>query len=211
MLGFNLPENYLKDCSISSINGLICVAIEEKDLFLWNPSIRKLKKLPDYETSYVFSYGFEYDELHDDYKVVGIIRSVRDIYSHSDVGKIYSLNNNSWSCLDDFQTGIPFMKPGMFVNGKLHWAITTKRFRYNNYWDIIFVDLANEKLGEIEKPMDGEGNFVYMSCLSVLGNDLSTFSSQLISHLDLWVMKDTGLNNLGQRYLPSNILMISWA
>uniref|UniRef100_M1D3E7 F-box n=1 Tax=Solanum tuberosum TaxID=4113 RepID=M1D3E7_SOLTU len=137
MLGFDLPENNLKDCSVSSllsdhvtttidldyppkeshqstkivgsVNGLICVAIEKKDLFLWNPSIRKLKKLPDSETSYVFSYDFEYDELHDDYKVVGITRSVHDIYSHSDVDKIYSLNNNSWSCLDDFQTGIPFM------------------------------------------------------------------------------------------------------
>ncbi|XP_015160574.1 F-box/kelch-repeat protein At3g23880-like [Solanum tuberosum] len=179
MLGFDLPENNLKDCSVSSllsdhvtttidldyppkeshqstkivgsVNGLICVAIEKKDLFLWNPSIRKLKKLPDSETSYVFSYDFEYDELHDDYK------------------------------------------PGMFVNGKLHWAITTKRFSNNNYWDIIFVDLANGKWGDIEKPMGGEGNFVFISCLSVLGNDLSMVSSQLISHLDLWVMKEYGV------------------
>ncbi|KAK4732784.1 hypothetical protein R3W88_025772 [Solanum pinnatisectum] len=135
MLGFDLPENNLKDRSVSSllsdhvtttidldyppkeshqsiktvgsVNGLIC-----------NPSIMKLKKLPDSETSYVFSYGFEYDELHDDYKVVGITRSVR-----------------------------------MFVNGKLHWAITTKRFsNYNyNYWDIIFVDLADGRWGEINK------------------------------------------------------------
>ncbi|XP_055814316.1 F-box/kelch-repeat protein At3g23880-like [Solanum dulcamara] len=222
MLGFDRPENNLKGCSVSSllydhvtraidldyppkkshqtikivgsVNGLICVAIEEKDLFIWNPSIRKLTKLPAYRTDCFFSYGFGYDELHDDYKVVGITRSARHIDSPSDVSKIYSLNNNSWSCLDDFQTGIPFMKSGMFVNGKLHWAIATNRFSsYYDNWGIIFVDLADGRWGEIEKPCCGERNSVFMPCLSVLGTDLSMFCSRLCSHLDLWVMKEYGV------------------
>ncbi|XP_070015838.1 F-box protein CPR1-like [Nicotiana sylvestris] len=45
---------------------------------LWNPTIRKSKKLPAFGAnsrkgcSYYCKYGFGYDELHDDYKVVVI-------------------------------------------------------------------------------------------------------------------------------------------
>lgn len=49
----------------------------------------------------------------------------------------------------------------MFVNGKLYWAMTNKHFGYYNDWDIIFVDLADGRWGEMEKPCYGEGNFKF--------------------------------------------------
>lgn len=92
MLGFDPPKNNLKDYSISSllydhvteaidldcpmkksyqfirlvntINNLIFLDIGKKDLFLWNPSIWKVKKLPSSKASFFYKYGFEYNEFH---------------------------------------------------------------------------------------------------------------------------------------------------
>ncbi|PHT39264.1 hypothetical protein CQW23_22837 [Capsicum baccatum] len=133
MLGFD-PRKYIKDCSVSSLlydhvtraidldfplnksnessikavgsaNGLICVVISYSDLFLWNPSIRKFKKLPSPRIGFLYMYRFGY-ELNDDYyKVVCLTQKVYDDDSHYNVGKIYSLKNNSWKRLDDFRIG----------------------------------------------------------------------------------------------------------
>ncbi|XP_019240361.1 PREDICTED: F-box/kelch-repeat protein At3g06240-like [Nicotiana attenuata] len=35
------------DWIVGSVNGLICLAMEDNDLVMWNPSIRMYKKLPD--------------------------------------------------------------------------------------------------------------------------------------------------------------------
>ncbi|PHT51659.1 hypothetical protein CQW23_06121 [Capsicum baccatum] len=113
MLGVDPPENNLKDYSVSSllydhvteaidlhcpmkksyqliklansINNLIFLDIGKKDLFLWNPSIWKVKKLPSSKANFFYRYGFEYNEFHDDYKVVDITQNVRMIVN----GKLY--------------------------------------------------------------------------------------------------------------------------
>ncbi|KAM3222748.1 hypothetical protein P3L10_022018 [Capsicum annuum] len=106
------PELNLKECPImeetnldyhmknsgmscvieGSVNGLIFRVNEEKELILWNPAIRKYKKLPDFRTKLKddghCTYGFGYDDIHDDYKVV-LMRLIGT---------------------------------GKFVNGKLYWA-----------------------------------------------------------------------------------------
>ncbi|XP_049406056.1 F-box/kelch-repeat protein At3g23880-like [Solanum stenotomum] len=220
ILGFGPPENNLKDCSVNSlfydnvtraidldyppkksyqsikvvgsVNGVICVAIEQKDLFMWNPSIRKLKKMPSSRTGSFYMYGFGYDELHDDYKVVDITLNVGDDNSYYNVGKMYSLNNNSWKHLDDLQIAMSFNNSGMLVNVKLHWAITNKYSGYYNDCVIFVVDLANGRWEEMENPCYGEGNFDFMPYLGVLGNDLSMICHPLMTHVDVWVMKEYG-------------------
>ncbi|KAL3328989.1 hypothetical protein AABB24_036212 [Solanum stoloniferum] len=108
------PNHYLGFVGV--VNGLICFSIRLfdrlYDLFLWNPSIRKYKKLPNFRLDvsrcyYLdghvnFKFGFASDELQDDYKVVGIF----PIYTRGHLSrvevKIYSLKRDSWRCIDDF-------------------------------------------------------------------------------------------------------------
>ncbi|PHU13154.1 hypothetical protein BC332_20084 [Capsicum chinense] len=72
-------DYHMKNSGIScviedSVNGLICLVNEAKELFLWNPALRKYKKFPDFRTKLKddghCTYGFGYDDIHDDYKVV---------------------------------------------------------------------------------------------------------------------------------------------
>ncbi|PHT32487.1 hypothetical protein CQW23_28824 [Capsicum baccatum] len=105
-------------------NGLICLAYMEKpydyeygfpkktwpssgkNICIWNPSIRKWKKLPRFSAmrmSCLFCrYGFGYDELHDDYKVVimfaDTLLNEENVMIHV---KIYSLMRNCWRTVKD--------------------------------------------------------------------------------------------------------------
>nr|XP_009793218.1 PREDICTED: F-box/kelch-repeat protein At3g23880-like [Nicotiana sylvestris] len=106
---------------VGSVNGLICFSVQGTEFFPWNPSIRKFKKLPDSIGCCSFMFGFGYDELHDDYKIVGIDRYLgHDGLRHAKA-KIFSVNSDSWTSVDNFQEGVVFIRSkGMFVNGKLY-------------------------------------------------------------------------------------------
>ncbi|KAL3348117.1 hypothetical protein AABB24_021658 [Solanum stoloniferum] len=90
------------------------------------------KNLPDIRLSWKYKlaiYGFGYDELHEDYKVVGIFYNNHDGSNDIEV-KIYSLRSDSWSSVDYYgdmlntSGSIRKMRlssSGLFANGKLHW------------------------------------------------------------------------------------------
>ncbi|WMV46688.1 hypothetical protein MTR67_040073 [Solanum verrucosum] len=180
---------------LGSVNGLICLVGERYDLFLWNPSNRKYKKLPDPTSTMWFEqgriYGFGYDEFHDDYKLVDGFCS--DDKSGLGGLKIYSLNSDSWGSVDDRQSQDEIRRGGKFVKGKLHWPTATVDHLIINYkdWNIISFDLANEKWGEVEHPCYREGDIALI--LGVLGSDLSVFCDYSSSHVDVWVMKEYGV------------------
>ncbi|XP_059314412.1 F-box/kelch-repeat protein At3g23880-like [Lycium ferocissimum] len=183
---------------VGSINGLICLAIRIlhgfDDLYLWNPSIRKYKKLPSYTLSLSsrncevrlsdFNFGFAYDEFQDDYKVVGVFPVYRYAGSLCRVEvKIYSLRSNSWRRVGDFQGRELLDHSAKFVNGKLHWLDRGR--------NIISIDLAHEIWVEVEQPscFKGCGRLK----LGVFGSDLSVFCNYPSTHVDVWVMKDNGI------------------
>ncbi|OIT37650.1 f-boxkelch-repeat protein [Nicotiana attenuata] len=182
---------------VGSVNGLICLRIQNNDYFIWNPSIRKYKKLPNPRpaklVAYPRVYGFGYDELDDDYKVV-----VRFYQYPKNTGfeVIYSLKSNSWRSGDNGGC-VRANGRGMFVNGKLHWT-TDADFYNRNSKNIISFDLADEKWEMVEGPCYGEGtDFLEVG---VLNSDLSVIEYRR-PNIDLWVMTEYGVKESWMKIL----------
>ncbi|XP_060214326.1 F-box/kelch-repeat protein At3g23880-like [Lycium barbarum] len=185
------PDKSARVFIVGSVNGLICCHIAFDGFILWNPSTRKFKQVPDLVptqmNNYRCSYGFGYDEVHDDYKVVAVFC---EISKHNDDAKIYSLRSDSWRTLDDFQGGMVYHSSPKLVNGKLHWVTTVGDGR-----GIMSIDLVVEKCRKVEQPCFGEGNSLVT--LGVLGSDLSVIcnyqrNNQIIQ-ADVWIMKEYGV------------------
>ncbi|XP_055814287.1 F-box/kelch-repeat protein At3g23880-like [Solanum dulcamara] len=177
---------------MGSVNGLICLAIKDDGLFIWNPSIRKFKNLPDsrlklkltdgYDCPAGAKYGFGYDESNDDYKVVGVLcRERRYTFHHLEV-KIYSLKSDSWRSMKYIPDGVQLMRQCMFLNGKLHCAVELNG-GFSENRNIMSMDLADEKCGTLEQPLYTGGN-VFVK-LDVVGSDLSIFCNYMKSHVDV--------------------------
>lgn len=156
-----------------SCNGLVCIAIDNHAIFIWNPSTKESKKLPllgKISQRKFIVFGFGYDQLNEDYKVVLIIPDDSNGPLDKWV-KVYSLKTNSWRKIEDFPHAIPSSGSGKFVNGVPHCAIKGI---------IVSFDLENETYGEIVQPNYGDGEFdpslaVLEGCLSISYNFINIF------------------------------------
>ncbi|KAK4348639.1 hypothetical protein RND71_031394 [Anisodus tanguticus] len=198
---------YPKKCPfevVGSFKGLICLMNGPEKFLLWNPSIRKFREVTTFTDGPMCGghhmYGFGYDELHDDYKIVRIFYAKKGGYCCD----IYSFNSDSCRGIDDFQGEVLMdSDSGKLVSGKLHWVPAGGPFSCNDK-DIVYIDLADEKWGKLEQPYYGEGKFRLN--LGVLGSHLSMFCSYRLKGddpgifcsyqrtcTDVWVMKEYGV------------------
>ncbi|KAM3396183.1 F-box/kelch-repeat protein like [Capsicum galapagoense] len=169
-------DYHMKNSGIScviegSVNGLIFLVNEAKELFLWNPALRKYKKLPDFRTKSKddahWTYGFGYDDIHDDYKVLCSFSITRYPRNFQEIN-IYSLKDNSWRTIHCSRRVTRLIGPGKFVNGTLYWATSID---IKSGWSITSFDLRNEKWKKVERPYCGEEDKFLV--LGVLKSNLS--------------------------------------
>ncbi|GFQ08541.1 F-box/kelch-repeat protein at3g23880 [Phtheirospermum japonicum] len=167
---------------VGSCNGLICVAIDENDMFLWNPTTRTSRKLPPVAVKlrqgFYYIWGFGYDESSDDYKVVGVFCVFGNEGLYESVVKIYSLRADSWKSIEGFEGGVP-----------LDDSATRGGSEFK--WNIVSLDLRTEDYGTVEQPDYGEGCFD--SYLGVLGEGICVLCNYEKVRADLWVMKEYGV------------------
>ncbi|RDX76589.1 F-box/kelch-repeat protein, partial [Mucuna pruriens] len=115
----------------SSVNGILCLYTYKNDynkIVLWNPTTQEFKFIPSalyeynpFELRFPLLYGFGYDHVTDDYKVIQYNR----FYKHF-TWEMYSLRSNSWKkipALDHVGTVLNNYPTGMDVhlNGVCHW------------------------------------------------------------------------------------------
>ncbi|KAK6121580.1 hypothetical protein DH2020_044675 [Rehmannia glutinosa] len=176
---------------VGSCNGLVCVSVSPEIIILWNPTTRKSKLLPDSGTDlgfdiYSMSYGFGYDELHDDYKVVeNFETSLFEIHV-----KVYSLRTNSWKVLSNWPGGSTFGGPGKFLHGAIHWSVC--QFDRPVEWVIVSHDLAMDAFAELLMPNFGDNDDVRVE-VNVLGGCLAVYCEHNF-YMDVWLMKKYGVS-----------------
>ena len=196
-------------------NGLVALCNSDKEIALWNPSTRKSQILPDFPVEapggdvklrrFRF-YGFGFDPINDDYKVVRMVQFLGqdgDGYVDEDgvffaEVKVYSLKTNSWREINDlpyylrflFQLGYLLFHRrgfGVLASGALHWVAS---IGFGLYLIVAF-DLGVEKFRNLPLP-DNVDNGFEMD-VGVLDGKLCMICNYSNAYVDVWVMKEYGV------------------
>ncbi|CAI0374067.1 unnamed protein product [Linum tenue] len=181
-------------------NGLLALYNSEEEIVIWNPITREHRRLPETELEYppenmffdFIVYGFGYDSVHDDYKLVRLVQFPgfrnRPCFS---VAKVYSLRENSWRRIRDFPYEIVFKRcHGVHVNNALHWVVYRSGGSEGEK-SIVALDLCSEECRVIEQPNYGGRKF-HLN-VGELGGCLAVTANYYLKRVDVWVMKEYGV------------------
>ncbi|XP_030934675.1 F-box/kelch-repeat protein At3g23880-like isoform X1 [Quercus lobata] len=196
---------------VGSCNGILCitdfVTSKSKDVYLWNPSIRKFKRLPltclNQTQVLNAAHGFGYDSLNNDYKVVRISWNRTKWIPPPEV-EVYSLSSDSWKRVvleiswrpNVISYGLNGILAFPFVSGHLHWMIEMieegggQERRCTSM--ILSFDVNSEKFKEL--PVPDEGGCI-AKCLTSYKEKLALVKfghgAQPFSRLcSIWVMRE---------------------
>ncbi|XP_023898475.1 F-box protein At3g07870-like [Quercus suber] len=177
---FKIPFSFQSGLAflVGSCNGLLCFSdfrlqnslinnafFGFNDVYLWNPSIRKFKKLPDTCLSqlHLAKLGFAHHSQKNDYKVVRISRPFTEPMPPPEA-EVYTLSSDSWKRVGiSWRPNVVFykfscVKPFPFVSGHLHWMLDMieegggQEMRYIEM--ILSFDVNSEKFKELPLPDD---------------------------------------------------------
>lgn len=183
-----------------SCNGILCLSNSLDTVVLWNPSTRKSRRLPyaavefPNQPRYFVNrvYGFGYDSVSDDYKLVRIVvlRGKEDDSVHYEV-KVYSLESNSWHRVGKFPH-YPYLNRvgGVLASGNLHWVVNEET-EHGETNLIVSFDLGCEEYGLVVQPEFT--NTKFHLDVEVLGGCLSLICNYYLTNVDIWVMKEYGV------------------
>ncbi|KAK8282364.1 hypothetical protein V6Z11_D08G022100 [Gossypium hirsutum] len=199
---------------LGSCNGLLAVEDDDGRILLWNPTTRKYQVLPSTEIEFPSPpircsrstyYGFGYDPVSDDYKLVRIVQllGAKDEYFHSEA-KVYSLRSNSWRRIKDFCFYfISYRQLGFLANNVLH--LLAFKTPESSKKDLVGFDLRSEEFSLVELPDFCLDENIYFDvkamggylCLSATYWELGDIVA------DVWIMKEYGVKESWVKLMSS--------
>ncbi|TXG71236.1 hypothetical protein EZV62_006171 [Acer yangbiense] len=191
-------ESDLKDMRnlwVIACNGLLFFNLG-KCLWLYNPSTRERKQVPDFDFMMSTELGFGYADSIDDYKLVRLHRI-------GQIVDVYSLRKNSWTSIKH-DLCIKYMirkLTGFPLNGAIHWWINGIECKT----EIIAFDLVEEKFKTLPLPSEFHNSF-----LGVFRGYLCSSNGFECDTYQFWIMKEYGVKESWTRILKVNLTVISF-
>jgi len=210
---FEIP---LQHFIIGFCNGVFCLAAnnddsDEKDLtrslYLWNPSIRKLKKLLATRPADRAVFGFGYHPQNNDYKILRVTFAIQQVTRKPAEAEIYTLSTDSWrkavisvesfSGSDSGPNGSVdevYFPTRLCFNGALHFIAFSGDHKF-----ILSFDINDERFREILLPQNYlEGIVKHFERLAMFKGSLAliVFGEDLVEMSDrcyIWMMKEYGV------------------
>jgi F-box interacting protein len=194
---------------VGSCNGLLCLASTNSDnaVFLWNPSVRKFKVLPDTclgELGDDTLLGFAYHSENNDYKVVRISFSYSSVSVHEI--EVYTLSSDSWRRIGiSSKTDIMFYNnlqlPTPLVNGALHWKAIVEKGegrRRRSEKIIMSFDVNRERFKKVAVPHGSMDANFDQTCLALFRGKLAFITFEHSQRrgcyrYSIWVMRKYGV------------------
>ncbi|XP_059650084.1 F-box/kelch-repeat protein At3g23880-like [Cornus florida] len=187
-----------------SCNGLICLSNEWTDtIYLWNPSLGKLKTLPnspDIESRIIYSdldsysicLAFGFHPKVNAYRVVKIWCLVYKIikpYKYQLLIDVYSLSTDSWRRIDVAPSCYLFNQNPAIVNGVAYWVAIKETWEGSCYLLLVRFEMGDEVFEEVML-LDGVKNCCPK--IAILGERESLYLF-IFYHLDkcwdIWTME----------------------
>nr|XP_023885735.1 F-box/kelch-repeat protein At3g23880-like [Quercus suber] len=203
---FRVPFTYQSGhpSVVGSCNGILCFNIYNSAwsnvFYLWNPSIRKFKRLPDIQFPIV-TFRIGCDSQNNDFKVVGLSPAFAKPKPPLEVC-VYSLSSDSWKRVElgislrpnDFYYNVNNFTALPFVSGHLHCMLYERHFARM----LLSFDVNSEKFKQLPLPDDeGEGSCFMKFVTSFKGKlALIEYRSGAQPHSTLcsiWVMREYGM------------------
>ena len=195
---------------VGSCNGILCFinynAPGSNVFYLWNPSIRKFKRLPDNQFP-VMTFGIGYGSQNNDFKVVGISWTFAKSKPPPEVG-VYSLNSDSWKRVElgislrpnVFYYNVNTFKALPFVSGHLHWMFKIVEHvggQERHSADMLLsFDVNSEKFKQLPLP-DDEGSCLLKLITSFKGKlamiKFKIGAQQHSTLCSIWMMREYGV------------------
>ncbi|KAF5725618.1 F-box protein CPR30-like [Tripterygium wilfordii] len=198
---------------VGSCNGILCLSSNghPPDFVLWNPTIQKFVSLPrplvylSYCNIKMFTLGFGFDSLSNDYKVVMLFflkakRGHDCAYPPPQVN-LYSLSTRSWREISAMACPYKMDRycwTQVFLNGAIHWVASTK---INGVKDgpcsnlILRFNVSDEVFDHMCLPGSLVDNKAFKLSVLVLGGQLSVVQWNTFENCgtcSIWSMKEYG-------------------